>query len=49
MEVTLNIVKVANIGHVLTWNAQVNYQIDLTGSEYETFIWFSPIGWLVPL
>lgn len=31
MELTLNIAKITNLGHILTWDAEVNYSADLTG------------------
>jgi len=48
MQFMINTVKVTSIGYVLSWNAQVNYQTDLLGSGKIVFIWFSPLGWVLP-
>jgi len=45
MEVTLNTAKIANIGYILSWDAQVSYPKDFFTSEFLLYKWFSPIGW----
>jgi len=37
---------VSNIGYVLTWNEQINYQYDLSSSGLSVARWFSPLGWV---
>jgi len=37
---------VSNIGYVLTWNEQINYQYDLSSSGLTVVRWFSPLGWV---
>ena len=44
----MNTIKAANIGYVLNWNSQVNYQNDLSNSGLSAYRWFSPLGWVNP-